>query len=187
MFRRDSRDPLERQLSQLRQQLEQSALEELAPDEELPFTPGSEPAVTAPRTPMRSSPESITRPSVPGPVDRTTSVLAANTRWEGTIQTDGSLVIHGHLQGTVRAAHDVTISEGATVNAEIVAQNVVVHGSVRGRIEAHGRLEIYPSSEVVGEVVAPSLVVHEGARLTGKLRMGSGVTDEREVTAGGQP
>ena len=187
MFRRDSRDPLERQLSQLRQQLEQSALEELAPEEELPSASMSEPAVAAPRTSIRPAPESITRPTVPGPVDRSMSVLAANARWEGTIQTEGSLVIHGHLQGTVRAAHDVTIAEGATVDAEIAAQNVIVHGSVRGRIEARARLEIHPSSEVVGEVIAPSLIVHEGARLTGKLKMGSGETDQREVTTGGRP
>lgn len=187
MFRRESRDPLERQLSQLRQQLEQSALEEVTPDEELQTTPVSDPALTTPRTTIRPAPESITRPAVPGPVDRNLSVLAANARWEGTIQTEGSLVIHGLVQGNVRAAQDVTIAEGAQVDADITAQNVIVHGSVRGRIEARGRLEIHPSSEVVGEVIAPSLVVHEGARLTGQLKMGSGETDEWRVKPGGRP
>ncbi|MCS7246502.1 MAG: polymer-forming cytoskeletal protein [Thermomicrobium sp.] len=180
MFRRDPRDPLERQLSQLRHQLEQTALEEdLTPDEELPPPVPSDVAVATPRTTWQPS-ETPSRVPTPAPTDRLTSIVAANARWEGTLQTEGSLVIHGQVQGTIRATHDVTIAEGAAVEAEIVAHDVAVHGTVRGRIEARGRLEIHPTGQVVGEVQAPSLVVHEGARLSGKLKMGSSDAGEAQ-------
>jgi cytoskeletal protein CcmA (bactofilin family) len=113
------------------------------------------------------------------------SIVAANARWQGTLQTEGSLVIHGHVEGTIQAAHDVTILEGATVRADISAQQVIVRGSVQGRIDARGRLEIHPGGEVIGEVSAPSLVVHEGARLSGKLKMGATESTDSAPSPGG--
>jgi len=181
MFRREPRDPIERPLSQFRQHLEHASLdEEIAPDEEL-ATPAS-PEATSPAYQRPSTLQQTTAvPRAPelATIDRAISVIAANARWEGTLQTDGSLVIHGQIKGTIRAAHDVTIAEGASVDAEIIAQNVAVHGTVQGRIEARGRLEIHPSGQVVGEVQAPSLVVHEGARLSGKLKMSAADEGDR--------
>jgi len=182
MFRRDSRDPIERPLAQFRQHLEQTSTEEdLAPDEELPSAFSSEPVgAPQPRTATWQQPESFrSTPAVAA--DRALSVVAANARWEGTLQTEGSLVVHGQVKGTVRATHDVTIAEGSVVEAEIAAKNVVVQGTVRGRIEASGRLEIHPSGQVIGEVQAPSLVVHEGARLSGKLKMSTTESEDRQT------
>jgi len=184
MFRREPRDPLERQLSQFRQQLEQTtADEELALDEDLLPRPTSESSAPSSRTSTWQPPEPPARqPATP---DRMLSIVAANARWQGTLQTEGSLVIHGHVEGTIQAAHDVTIFEGATVRADIAAQQVIVRGSVQGRIDARGRLEIHPGGEVIGEVSAPSLVVHEGARLSGKLKMGTTESTDSAPSPGG--
>lgn len=182
MFRRESRDPIERPLSQFRQHLEQASLEdeEIAPDEELPAPAAQEPVLpTYQRPPAYPQTEAVPRGSSLAAMDRALSVVAANARWEGTLQTEGSLIIHGQVKGAIRASHDVTIAEGASVDAEISAQNVVVHGTVQGRIEARGRLEIHASGQVIGEVQAPTLVVHEGARLSGKLKMGAADASDR--------
>ncbi len=188
MFRRESRDSIERQLSQFRQQLEQTALDEEALlDEERATLVSSEPsAPVSPRT-TPWQPEPPVRSPAPV-IDRTQSVLAANARWEGTIRTEGSMVIHGTLRGSVQATQDVIIAEGAEVEAEIVAQNVIVRGIAKGRIEAKSRLELFPQGQVVGEVYAPSLVVHEGARLSGKLKMEPDeTTTSSNRSSGGRP
>jgi len=110
--------------------------------------------------------------SAPAPsVDANTTLLAANAQWEGVLRSDGAVAIHGQLQGEVHSAGDVTIAEGARVEAQIFAHNVLIHGQVRGKVEARNRLEIFPQGEVIGDVKAPSLVVHEGAKLSGQLRM----------------
>ncbi|MCX7624275.1 MAG: polymer-forming cytoskeletal protein [Thermomicrobium sp.] len=185
MFRREPRDPIERPLSQLRQHLEQTTSEpESLAEDEFPST-GEFPSSTYQRPAVTWQPlETTPRPVAPAASDRQVSIVAANARWEGTLESQGSLIVHGTVKGTIRATQDVTIAEGATVDAEIAAQNVSVHGTVRGRIEASGRLEIHPSGEVVGEVQAPSLIVHEGARLSGTLRMGTAEAEPR--TTGGR-
>lgn len=185
MFRRDPRDNLERQLSQFRQQLEQeTADEELTTEEELPRPPSSESPSTVSGPSTWQASEAVIR-TQPAPVtDRATTVVAANAHWEGTIESEGSVWIHGRLHGTVRAAHDVTVAPGAEVQAEIYAQNIVIHGLVQGRIEARSRLEIFPEGQVTGEICAPSLIVHEGAHLSGKLKMEASAASE-EVAGGG--
>ncbi len=175
MFRREPREPIERPLSQFRQHLEQSAVEEdLLPEDEETTPVGSEVPPTAyQRTTPWQHAEAPSRSTLAPQSDRALSVVAANATWEGTLQTDGSLLIHGRVKGTIRATQDVHIAEGASVEAQVTAQNIVVYGTVRGRLEAAGRLEIQSTGQVIGEVCAPTLVVHEGARLSGKLEMSS--------------
>lgn len=105
--------------------------------------------------------------------DATTSIIASNAYWNGTLQSEGSLHIHGRAEGELVAVKDLYIADGAKVDAEILAENVVVAGVVRGRIEARNRLEVLPEGHVAGDVKVQKLVIHEGARLAGHLRMGS--------------
>lgn len=102
------------------------------------------------------------------------SVVAADTTWDGNVQSTGSLHVHGTVSGQVRVDGDVYIAEGATVNANVNAGGVTVAGTLEGNVECSGRFEVLPSGRVSANVAAPRLVVHEGARVIGKLRMTSG-------------
>ncbi|MER3486980.1 MAG: hypothetical protein C4345_14385, partial [Chloroflexota bacterium] len=128
---------------------------------ESPFTPARI-SSSRPATPETEAPSPRTG-RVPAPADHYVTILSAHAHWEGTLRSEGSVTIQGRLEGQVHATKDVTVDEGAEVQAEIFAQNVLIHGTVRGRVEAHGRLEIFPTGKVIGDVKAPSLVVHEGA------------------------
>ena len=188
IFRRENRgESFHRQLSSLRQQLEQSESESTAPvpleehtetsfsldlPTESPFAPART-SSSRPATPETEAPSPRTG-RIPAPADHYVTILSAHAHWEGTLRSEGSVTIQGRLEGQVHATKDVTVDEGAEVQAEIFAQNVLIHGTVRGRVEAHGRLEIFPTGKVIGDVKAPSLVVHEGAKLSGQLRMERG-------------
>jgi cytoskeletal protein CcmA (bactofilin family) len=119
--------------------------------------------------------------------DATTSVVAVNANWNGTLRTEGSIHLHGKAEGELHAASDVFVAEGAEVDAHIFADNVVVAGIVRGRIEARGRLELLPQGHVSGDVKAPRLIVHEGAQLSGQLKMESGPTTPTYSTEAATP
>lgn len=106
--------------------------------------------------------------------DVATSVVSANSSWNGVLRSEGSINVHGRAEGEMHAASDVFVAEGAEVDAQIFAINVVVAGVVRGKIDARGRLEILAQGHVSGDVKTPRLVVHEGAQLSGQLKMDSG-------------
>jgi cytoskeletal protein CcmA (bactofilin family) len=106
--------------------------------------------------------------------DATTSIIAANSHWNGTLRCDSPLRVHGKADGELHSTSDLYVAEGAEVDAELHAESVVVAGLVRGKIEARARLEVLPQGEVTGDVRAPKLVVHEGATISGQLKMTSG-------------
>jgi cytoskeletal protein CcmA (bactofilin family) len=112
-------------------------------------------------------------PTRAAPDQSEASVIAADTSWDGTVQSSGSLHVHGHVSGQIRADGDVFVAEGASVAAEVHAGNVTIAGSLEGTVQCTGRFEVLPTGRVSADVAAPRLVVHEGAVVVGKLRMTS--------------
>jgi cytoskeletal protein CcmA (bactofilin family) len=132
------------------------------------FTPYS--VATASRMPEPEPP----MPYVTPIADAQTSVIAHDTTWKGDLQSDGTIHVHGRVEGSIRAKQDVFVAEEADVDATITATNVVIAGLVKGSIRCGARFEILPQGRVTGEVQAPTLVVHDGAAVTGQFRMGAG-------------
>lgn len=131
---------------------------------------------SSPAASFSSAPDVVTPPTTPvttvPEVDAQTSVIAHDATWKGELQTDGSIHVHGRLEGSLSSRRDVFVAEEATVDATISAVNVVVAGRVTGAIRCESRFEALPQGRVAADVQAPTLVVHEGASITGGFRMG---------------
>lgn len=120
-------------------------------------------------------------PPIPEPptADEQTNVVAHNTTWRGDLETDGSLHVHGKVEGSLRAKAMIYIADEADVDATINADNVIIAGLVRGTIRCTSRFEILPQGRVTADIMAPTFVIHEGANVTGQFRMGAGDEDEQ--------
>ncbi len=90
---------------------------------------------------------------------------------KGTVKSKGSLRIEGAVEGAVETLGDVTISEGAVLNASLKAQSATVAGIVNGNVTCSGRLELYPTARVKGDVIATMLAVSEGAVFEGHAQV----------------
>ncbi len=112
-------------------------------------------------------------PMIPAPLiaDTETSVIAHDTVWKGSLQTGGSLHIHGRVEGGLDATEDIYIADEADVDVVLTAKNVLIAGMVKGTIRCSDRCEVLPHGRVTADIQAPILVVHEGAILTGNFRM----------------
>jgi len=198
VFRKESKvDAFQRQISALRQQLGDSheAPEEEdyeaspAPQYEDSRAPVNNPAQEAQpasgynfggfnaqpvvsETQMVSEVESAPVPNVPV-VTAQTSVVAHDTTWKGDLESDGSVHVHGRVEGSIRAKMDVFIAEEADVDATVTATNVIIAGLIQGSIRCGDRFEVLPQGRVSGDINAPTLVIHEGAHVTGQFRMGT--------------
>lgn len=106
--------------------------------------------------------------------DAQTSVVALDTNIKGDVVSEGTIHVHGRVEGTLTAKLDVFVAEEASVEATITAANVIIAGSVKGSIRCGARFEVLPQGRVDGEIQSPSLVVHEGAAIMGQFRMGAG-------------
>jgi cytoskeletal protein CcmA (bactofilin family) len=194
VFRRDNKsDSFQRQMSALRQQIGTEEEAEARPQQGERRYPSERAAAYSPPQseptagaygfsefassvgPQQAGSKEMTPtapelPEIPA-VDSQTTVIANDTMWKGEIQSNGSVHVHGRLEGAVRANRDVFVAEDADVDATVTANTVVIAGLVKGTIRCESRLEILPSGRVSGDIFAPTFVVHEGATVSGQLRM----------------
>lgn len=183
VFRKDSKvDAFQRQISALRQQLgDGEAVRPEVADEGAPAS-GFEPVAYSSRESPRSEPyfqgpdtyapvDSNPPPFQSAPLDDQTSVVAHDTLWNGDLQSNGTVHVHGRVEGSLTAKHDVFVADEAEVSANISADNVSVAGLVRGTVRCANRFEVLPQGRVGGDVFAPILVVHEGATINGQFKM----------------
>lgn len=109
------------------------------------------------------------KPAATLPVGDGYSVLDAQLRITGDIETDGTLRIDGRLEGSVRRGGVVILGVGALVKGSIIANEVVVGGTVEGDIQAAQRVELQPTAVVTGDIEAGAILIQEGGALRGRL------------------
>ena len=104
--------------------------------------------------------------------DDAESVIGDGTTVDGSFRSQHSIRILGSVQnGEVESKQRVTVAEGATVQANVTAEQITVAGEVSGKITCGGRVEIMPTGRVMGEITAGSLIMQEGAFFEGHLKM----------------
>lgn len=82
-----------------------------------------------------------------------------------------NLRINGKFEGTLETKGSLTIGPTAVVLAEIVGDNIIIGGRVKGRITAKERLTLLPQAIVEGDVYPAKLNIAEGAILEGRCSM----------------
>ena len=89
---------------------------------------------------------------------------------QGKIVSSADLVIDGKVEGTLELGdHSLTIRNGATVIADLVANIVSISGFVKGNVSGLSKVEIRATGSVEGDIRAPHLVMEDGAVLRGRV------------------
>ena len=99
------------------------------------------------------------------------TTIGANTRFIGTITSDGNIRIDGSVEGDVEVLGNLIIGETGRVIATIKAQNVHVSGAVKGEITALEKLEISPTGKVWGDITTAALHIEPGGLFRGQSAM----------------
>lgn len=100
-----------------------------------------------------------------------TAVIEEGCKFEGNFSFMGVARIAGYINGSIFSYDTLIISEGAIINADIVANVIIIFGSVKGTIRASSRVEIRFPARFEGTITAPSLMVEEGVIFHGTTKM----------------
>jgi cytoskeletal protein CcmA (bactofilin family) len=100
------------------------------------------------------------------------SIVSANLRVTGDLESEGDIQIDGHVEGDVRS-NSVTVGEHAVVSGAIIAQTVHVAGTVKGQINGK-TVELARTAKVTGDIVHESLAIEAGAFIQGLCRHADG-------------
>ncbi|PIQ82167.1 MAG: hypothetical protein COV76_04955 [Candidatus Omnitrophica bacterium CG11_big_fil_rev_8_21_14_0_20_64_10] len=101
--------------------------------------------------------------------------VTANMQGSLIFEEPVALRISGGFSGTLQTRGDLTIGEGARVEAEITGEMITVAGQVRGKIIAKQSLKLVAPARLQGEIWTPSLEIQPGARVDGEVHMGAGL------------
>ncbi|HEX5387198.1 MAG TPA: polymer-forming cytoskeletal protein [Gemmatimonadales bacterium] len=99
------------------------------------------------------------------------SIVAKDMTIVGDLETEGVVRIEGQIRGTVRAAAQVLVGQGARVEGDLHTKEAVIGGEVTGSIHATDRVELQATASVTGNIVTPRIAVLEGGRVSGEVRI----------------
>ena len=100
-----------------------------------------------------------------------TAIIEEGCKFEGNFSFSGVARIAGYVNGSIFSYDTLIVSEGAIVNADVVANIIIIFGSVKGNIRASSRVEILFPARFEGTIAAPSLIVEEGVIFHGTTKM----------------
>lgn len=122
-------------------------------------TPSPEPAASLPR---KDAPASVAAPRTGVP-----SIISADLKIVGDLDSGGDLQIDGAVEGDI-TSRSVTIGESAVVRGVLSAETVHIYGSVVGEVRATS-VTLSKTAKVAGDIAHQSLSMEAGADLVGKL------------------
>jgi cytoskeletal protein CcmA (bactofilin family) len=119
------------------------------------------------------TPSATLPPARPPRTVAPSTCIDASTEFDGTLRCRETLRIDGRLEGEVHCEKSVIIGEGATVRAAIEADEVAISGEVKGDISARRKITLDRTARVIGDLCTPGIVIEEGAKLEGRIMIGS--------------
>ena len=89
---------------------------------------------------------------------------------QGKITSAENLTIDGRVEGTIELGdHSLTIGNGASIKADLVARTITINGAVAGNVMASEKVELQAAGSVDGDITTPMLAMAEGAVITGRV------------------
>ncbi|MFV9504497.1 MAG: bactofilin family protein [Oscillochloridaceae bacterium umkhey_bin13] len=105
------------------------------------------------------------------------TVIGVNTRFQGSLTSEGNIRIDGSVEGDIEVLGNLIVGETGRVIATIKAQNVHVSGAVKGEITALEQLEISPTGKVWGDITTAALHIEPGGLFRGQSSMTSNIDE----------
>src|SRR5690606_41406163 len=109
------------------------------------------------------------------------SIIGKDMTITGDLETEGVIKVEGAVRGTIRAATQVLVSPGATIDGDLHTREAVVGGTVRGTIHAEERVEAQATAVIAGDIHTTRILVVEGGQVNGESKMGEAA--ERRMAA----
>jgi cytoskeletal protein CcmA (bactofilin family) len=114
------------------------------------------------------------------------SVISADLHITGNVKTTGDIQVEGTVEGDIRA-HLLTIGETATINGEVMADDVVINGRVVGRVRGL-KVRLTATARVEGDIIHKTIAIESGAHFEGSVQreedpLTKAARDTKPVTA----
>jgi cytoskeletal protein CcmA (bactofilin family) len=94
------------------------------------------------------------------------TIIAESCRLEGSIETQGTVVVFGSVTGKIKCG-GLEIWKESKVYADVEAENVSVGGYYEGKMMCNGRLSVSSTATVTGKISYRALSIELGGLMAG--------------------
>ncbi len=101
------------------------------------------------------------------------SVIGERVTFKGTLKVDGSIEIHGDIEGSITCTDQLIVGKNGRVKADLDVGSAIIAGQVEGQVFAKERVELKTASHLKGDVHAQSFVIQDGCFFQGNCTMGN--------------
>lgn len=111
----------------------------------------------------------------PGVIDKdgvATTVIAKGTVIEGKFACAENVRLDGAIHGEVSVEKRFVMSDSSYVQGNISAGNAAIKGRIKGDVVVKEALHLMETAVIEGNISARTMVVDEGARYSGKCKIG---------------
>ncbi|MBW2603728.1 MAG: polymer-forming cytoskeletal protein [Deltaproteobacteria bacterium] len=108
------------------------------------------------------------------------SIIDKELTIDGTVSTNGRLIVKGILKGTI-IGKNVVIAEEGSVYANAKVASMTIGGTFEGEIRALKELILLSTGKCTGKVVCKNLVIETGAILNAQVTCLSGEDTGRNI------
>jgi cytoskeletal protein CcmA (bactofilin family) len=99
------------------------------------------------------------------------SVIAAGTKFKGTISGQAGARISGSLEGDISSQQLVWVEKKGRVDGNIRGPFVIVEGELYGNIESAEHVELRAEGRVTGNIETVIIAMAEGCFFNGEIQM----------------
>ena len=111
--------------------------------------------------------------------DRFDTIVGANVHIKGNLTNQGSIEVHGNVEGEISSEEDIVIGQTATINGPIKAKNIDVSGTITGSVKALEKLELQSTCKVEGDITSEILSIKHGAIFNGTCSVTAGGSETK--------
>ena len=98
------------------------------------------------------------------------SRIGPSLKLKGTVSADENFAIAGEFEGDIdNPKHELVVTEGAVVKANIRASKVQICGKLHGDVQGVNRVELTGTAEMAGKLQTREIRVEEGAVFRGQV------------------
>ena len=99
-------------------------------------------------------------------------MIGSTIRIKGDLRGEESLVIQGHVEGTINLKQNkLIIGQEGKVAATMHAHTITIEGTVKGDVFGEERVILKKTGNVHGNISAPQVSMEEGAKFKGSMDM----------------
>lgn len=99
------------------------------------------------------------------------SIIGAETKFEGTLNTEETTRIDGEFKGIIHANGLLIIGESGKISGDIFVKDVIVAGEIKGNIQSKGKTDVAATGRIYGDLDTRSLTIDENAVFQGQCAM----------------